>query len=88
MVINSCLRRAVFGSRSSCKFVEELLDISNAARETLDLTAEIIEATFYRHEPLFRLRHSVVAIIRRQAANKMVLLAMLPGTAREFRNAV
>jgi hypothetical protein len=84
---------AVSVASGSRKFVKELFYISNAASEVLDATAEFIEprlhgieAAFDRHESLFCLGRSNVVLLRRQAANEVVLLGMLPGAAREVGN--
>lgn len=70
--------------------MKELLDISNAASEVLDAATKFIEpglhpieAVFYRYESLLRRRSIVIALLRRHAANQMVLLSMLTGAARE-----
>ncbi len=43
-----------------------------------------IETAFYRHEPLLGSGSIFIILLRRQAANEMVLLGMLTGAAHEF----
>jgi hypothetical protein len=76
--------------------VKELLDVSDAASEVLDATAEFlkprlhaIEAALDRDESLFCLgRSSIVVLLRCQAANDVVVFGMLLGAAREVGDAV
>jgi hypothetical protein len=63
-------------------------DVSNAVVKVIEPRLHAIKTAFYRHEPFLRSRGSIVInLLRRQAANEVVLLGMLTGAAREFRYA-
>jgi hypothetical protein len=75
--------------------LKELLYISHATSEVPDAGSKVIEprlhaikTAFYRYEPFVGSGGIVIIVLlRRQAANEVMLLSMLTGAAREFRYA-
>lgn len=81
-------------STNSYKALKELLYISHATSEVSDAVSKVIEArlhavktAFYRRESFVRSGGIVIVLLRRQAANEMVLLGVFTGTAHEIRYA-
>lgn len=75
--------------------MKELFDVSDATCDVVDATAQFVEprlhaveAAFDRLESLFCLGRGIVGLLRREAADEVVLLGVLPGATREVGNAV
>ena len=66
--------------------MKELLYISQATSEVVELRVHAIKTGFNGHESFLRTSSGgiVIVFLRRQAANEMVLLSMLAGAAHEF----
>jgi hypothetical protein len=62
-------------------------DVPNAVSKVIEPRLHTIKPALYRYEPFIRSGGIVIDLLRRQAANEMVLLGMFTGTAHEFRYA-